>query len=292
MKAEIIFSLNWGSGPDQLSRREAPIFLTGETQADQASAPILPVGRLQGSGGWLAVDTDPERPCRVFLGTVPKGIQTFELPQGAHPSPYTPPTHIAIAHGAIWILKDPYHLLALDLASGKPHFYLTLPHPADRLVRMHTGEIALRLDRDDQPYLRSVSFDGLSDQEHLTVPGTRLAMALGFATHITPDHLQASTQERVASPSGRYAALVYVFGVDARDNYYTFLDDQVLRISFGGEVLGSYPLGEIQGLIAGVSPDGPVQLSNATLWQVSSEGELYIPFSTDEGYRVVRVGLP
>lgn len=124
-------------------------------------------------------------------------------------------------------------------------------------------------------------------------PGTRAALAANVAAAIAPRHLTPDAA-RVAKPAGIADALVYLFGVDGDDAYYTVSGGELLAVTFGGEVQRRLAIASVPALIT--APVGPKDIQSrpgpTTSWQVDRDGRVYVPRVTPEELQVVRVTMP
>lgn len=120
-------------------------------------------------------------------------------------------------------------------------------------------------------------------------PGSRLALAANRGAAIPLDLLTAATDGKVSAPAGLPQALVYLFGVDARGDYYTRLDDHILRVGFAGELKSRMSLADLPELAPAATGALRGQLASLPAWQVDGDGHVYIPRTTPEAFELVRI---
>lgn len=185
-----------------------------------------------------------------------------------------------------------------------------------RLAVLTPKGVVARRDRlDGSPYLRVVTDDrgrtylldhrngnGLTEVDlttgalgprHSVAPGTRAALAANFGVEVPAGQLAAPDPARVAAPPSVPAALVFLFGVDGADNYYTVVDEEILAVGFGGAVRKRIRLADHPDLAPTSPPPGQIlaRLAPSPQWQVDRDGNVYIPRVDADGFRVVRVAV-
>jgi hypothetical protein len=121
-------------------------------------------------------------------------------------------------------------------------------------------------------------------------PGTRAALAANRGVTLAARHLDPQDGSRVAMPQAMPQALVYMFGVDGYDNYYTLVDGEIVVVAFAGQVLGRVPLKDRAELTPAASADGIVARPAPSLaWQVDSRGDVFVPRVDGRELQVLRI---
>ena len=174
-----------------------------------------------------------------------------------------------------------------------------------------TGEVAWKGPLDGGPYLRLVPDDAGAlflwrGEDHALVPidprtgqlGAARPLVLGSRAAVAADRgvvLSASTSaDRIGKPAGIADALVFLFGVDGDDDYYTVSGGELLAVTFAGQVRSRLALDGVPALVAAAVGPKEIQARPAPTasWQVDRVGRVYVPRVTPEELQVVRVTLP
>lgn len=120
-------------------------------------------------------------------------------------------------------------------------------------------------------------------------PGSRLAVAANRGAAIPTALLKADPGGKVTAPTALPQALIYMFGVDDRGDYYTRFDDVIVRVGFAGEVRSRLPLTALPELRPAATGAIRGQLAPLPEWQVDRAGRIYVPRTTLEAFELVRI---
>jgi hypothetical protein len=160
-----------------------------------------------------------------------------------------------------------------------------------RIVPDDRGRLFLLAHEDGNQLHRVEPDTGNIAERYSAAPGTRLAIEANQGTRITAERLDRPDEARIQPPRDAPQALVYIFGIDARGDYYARLDEHILTIDFAGTILRKLALADYSEL-SGPSPvqaDPIPRLSPLPSWHVDPMGRIYLSRVDAKGFSVLRI---
>lgn len=299
---ETILSIPWGNDRAQLALSVVPYPALAES-SDAGQSPEFPAMRVMADGAVVVVNYFDNRylPAGALTWFVRKPGTTDVLVRSvAHPFA----DHDRVRAMDFVVLPDDRLILletvdseagarsrlavmaadgtvqaSNDALDGGPHVRV-VPDDRGRLfVLAHkNGNQLMELD----PATASVQ------GEHTAVPGTRLAVAANKGARISASLLEHADDARIRTATTAPAALTYLFGIDDKGDYYAHVDEQIMVISFAGEVRRKLALTGLVGTMDRESATLVSRLSPMVSWQVDASGRIYLPRVTAQGFSVLR----
>jgi hypothetical protein len=298
MSIETTIRIPWS---DALPRSLVPFPEHAESSGGEQT-PALPLVRLQPRG--VAV-------VNYFgNGFAPGGTVSWSLT-----APGTPPAPFRSAVDPVsgadrvltvdaWVHDDGRLVLLEKIAAagGEASRLAVLSAGGVPVTRELAGGPYLRIVPDERGNLYLVSHQGGNTLLELDVdtgelgrqiqvpPGSRAALAANRGMVLTARHFESQDVSRVVAPPEMPQALVYLFGVDADDNYYTWIDGEIVAVTFVGQVLNRMPLTGRTELTPVAGGDGiVVRLSPSPAWQVDARGDVFAPRVDGHELQVLRI---
>jgi hypothetical protein len=299
MSIETTIHIPWS---DALPRSLVP-FPEHSESSGREQTPALPLVRLQ-PRGVAVVNYFGE-------GFVPGGTVSWLLTApGAPPAPFHSAadpfggTRGVLAVDA-WVHGDGRLILLEKIAAaggGEASRLAVLSGTGAPVTYELAGGPYVRIVPDERGHLYLVSHQGGNTLVELDVdtgelgrqiqvpPGSRAALAANRGVVLAGRHLESQDASRLVAPPAMPQALVYLFGVDADDNYYTRIDGEIVAVTFAGQVLGRVPLTGRAELTPAAGGDGiVVRLALSPAWQVDARGDVFVPRVDGHELQVLRI---
>jgi hypothetical protein len=132
---------------------------------------------------------------------------------------------------------------------------------------------------------------GSVEEQYAAEPGTRLAIEANQGTRIAARHLGQPDQATIQAPPDAPQTLTYLFGIDARGDYYARLDTDIVVVDFAGTVLRQISLDDVPALIepGAARAERTPRLAPLPSWQVDPAGRIYVPRVDATGFSLLRI---